>query len=52
MTPSSKFICEHHSGRGVEFNTYQDALRFVLRRGDASELWTIREVSTANFDTE
>ena len=30
--------------RVVEFGSYEEARRFVLRRGDASELWLIKPV--------
>lgn len=37
----TRWVAEHHSGRRVEFSDYAEALRFVLRRGEASELWTL-----------
>jgi len=41
----TKWVAEHHSGRRIEFSDYAEALRFVLRRDDASELWTLRSAS-------
>ena len=40
---SVTYIASHHTGRSVEFASYDDAVRFVLKRGDQNELWGIRE---------
>lgn len=40
---SPKFIASRFD-RAVTFDTHAEALRFVLKRGDANELWAIREV--------
>ena len=40
------YIATHWSGRRVEFATYDEARRFVLRRGDANELWEIEAVTS------
>lgn len=41
----TRYAATHWSGRRVEFDTYAEARRFVLRRGDANELWEIEAVS-------
>lgn len=41
MAKIEKFAATHWSGRRVEFSSFDEAREFVLRRGDANELWEI-----------
>lgn len=43
---ATKYAATHWSGRRVEFASYFEARRFVLRRGDMSELWEIEAVTS------
>ncbi len=40
----TKFMATRWTGESVTFETRDEAVRFVLRRGDMSELWEVVEI--------